>query len=357
MTRPAVSVLTPVWNRAHLLPRLYESLRRQTLKNFEWIVVDDGSTDGASALVRRWAAEAGFPISCFSYANNRGKLAALNSGKKLVSGKYTLLIDSDDALLDDAMETVSRWIGRTGFDADPQILGLAFRYIDDFGRPVGFPFAAEAARMGNREARYRSGINFDVMRLVKTRILQCSDFMELDGGEHVPEVLFWNGVSDRGETVYVDCAVGKCFTRHGGARLSDGDAGAVKWPRGNYLLVLSVLNEDMRRARLPPKVLLNAARKITRLGLHVGRSPYRQFRDLAHARARLLWAAGMPGGLAGYARDRLRGRRAPKADPDISAWGPAAPPENPELHPPPERFGRPRSPAVETGPPPGIPRR
>ena len=98
---------------------------------------------------------------------------------------------------------------------------------------------------------------------------------------------------------------------------------------------LSILNEDMDYCWESPKVFFNAARKVTRLGLHLGRSPWRQFRDLTNGRARLLWLAGMPGGCFGYLRDRLRGRTAPVADPDIAAWGPAAPPKNPVLHPPP----------------------
>ena len=116
-------------------------------------------------------------------------------------------------------------------------------------------------------------------------------------------------------------------------RLSDNPSRTIKWPRGNYLRALATLNEDMEYLPDNPKAFVNAARKVTRLGLHIGRSPQRQFRDLASARARLLWAAAIPGGLVGYARDRLRGCSAPRADRDIVAWGPAEPPEGPSFHP------------------------
>ncbi len=66
-------------------------------------------------------------------------------------------------------------------------------------------------------------------------------------------------------------------------------------------------------------------RKVARLGLHISRSPLRQFQDLGHIRAGLLWAMGMPGGLISYIRDRQREQSAPKVDPHMSAWGPAAP--------------------------------
>ena len=363
MERRAVSVLTPTYNRAHVLRRVHDSLQRQSVRDFEWVVVDDGSTDDTPALMARWRAEADFPVTFYRYANNRGQTAALNSGRALVSGHYAFRLDSDDALLDGAMETIAHWRAATGADAKPDVCGLAFRCVDEAGQLVGRARGGErlpetVVQATNREARYRYGMAFDFVRVMKTGRFREQAFDELTNCENAPPSIYWNRFSDRCETVFVDRPIRRYYRNDGEMRLSDKASGkTVKWPRGNYLRALAILNEDIDWLRHNPKVFLNAARKIARLGLHVGRPLRSQFGDLANGRARLLWAAGMPGGLAGYARDRLRGRRAPKADPDISAWGPAAPPENPELHPPPERFGRPRSPAVETGPPPGIPRR
>ena len=67
MTGPAVSVLTPTYNRASVLHRVYDSLNRQKIRNFEWVVVDDGSTDDTPALLARWQAEADFPITWLRY--------------------------------------------------------------------------------------------------------------------------------------------------------------------------------------------------------------------------------------------------------------------------------------------------
>ena len=54
------TVFTATYNRAHVLHRVYDSLRAQTFRDFEWLVVDDGSTDGTGALVEGWRAEADF---------------------------------------------------------------------------------------------------------------------------------------------------------------------------------------------------------------------------------------------------------------------------------------------------------
>lgn len=66
MVAPSFTIFTPTYNRAHTLPRVYESIRRQTRRDFEWVIVDDGSTDGTETLVQQWQKEANdFPIRYF----------------------------------------------------------------------------------------------------------------------------------------------------------------------------------------------------------------------------------------------------------------------------------------------------
>ena len=340
MKKRTISILTPTHNRAHVLHRPYESLNRQKTRDFEWVVVDDGSTDRTPSLLARWQAEADFPITWYRYGNNRGRNAAVNSGKDLVAGGYTLILDSDDALLDDALETLAYWSERTGFDALPDVSGLRFRCVDEFGALVGRPgkegeMHRETLRTSARDARYRLGIVAEMLEVMKTPISRERTFVELTNSEHCPEGVTHHRLSQRYDAIYVDHPIRRYFRNDGEARLSDAPSSIIKWPRGNYLRELAILNDDFDYFRKNPKRFLKSASKITRLGLHIGRSPRLQFRDLSHAGARLLWAVGIPRGVAGYARDRLRGRRASIADPDISAWGPAAPPENPILNPPP----------------------
>ena len=348
MTGPAISVLTPTYNRAHVLPRVYESLQRQTVRDFEWVVVDDGSTDETPVLLARWQAEADFPVTWYRYTSNRGRNAAVNSGAALISGDYTLVLDSDDALLDDALEAVGNWRSETGIDEIEGVYNLAFRCVDQHNSLIGTlsncresNLPSQVMRVSATEAKYRLRMTFEFIGVLKTGIFQRNEFVELTESEHCPEEITHNAAAGQYETIYIDRPVRIYYRGDGVSRLSDKSSGkSIKWPRGNYLRALAILNRDIGYLRHNPKVFMNAARKITRLGLHIGRSPRSQFRDLAHARARLLWIAGMPGGFVGWLRDRLHGRRAPKADPDISAWGPAAPPESGRLHPPPQRFRR-----------------
>ena len=104
-----ITVFTPAYNRAHTLEALYRSLQRQSFHDFEWLIVDDGSSDGTGELVEKWQSEDNpFPIR-YVYQENGGKCRAINLGLELAAGELFFTVDSDDYLLDDALENAARW--------------------------------------------------------------------------------------------------------------------------------------------------------------------------------------------------------------------------------------------------------
>lgn len=104
-----LTVFTPTYNRAYIIENLYRSLQRQTCHDFEWLVVDDGSSDNTEELFRAWQQEENlFPIRYFRQENG-GKHRAINKGLELARGELFFTVDSDDYLTDDAVEKVLRW--------------------------------------------------------------------------------------------------------------------------------------------------------------------------------------------------------------------------------------------------------
>ena len=104
-----LTVFTPTYNRAYIIENLYRSLQRQTCHDFEWLVVDDGSSDNTEELFRTWQQEENpFPIRYFRQENG-GKHRAINRGLELAEGELFFTVDSDDYLTDDAVEKVLRW--------------------------------------------------------------------------------------------------------------------------------------------------------------------------------------------------------------------------------------------------------
>lgn len=114
-----ITLFTPTYNRAYILGTLYRSVQRQTFRNFEWIIIDDGSSDHTEELVKSWIKDDNdFPIRFYKVANG-GKCRAINRGLELAKGELFFVMDSDDYLTDDAMETVVKWeatiAGKSGY--------------------------------------------------------------------------------------------------------------------------------------------------------------------------------------------------------------------------------------------------
>jgi glycosyltransferase involved in cell wall biosynthesis len=107
--KPTLTVFTPTYNRAYTLHLCYESLRRQSCKDFVWLVVDDGSTDDTRAMVGRWQAEGAVPI-VYLYQENQGMHGAHNTAYANIDTELNVCIDSDDYMPDDGVgKIVSFW--------------------------------------------------------------------------------------------------------------------------------------------------------------------------------------------------------------------------------------------------------
>src|SRR6266576_5358341 len=103
MIRPCVfTVFTATHNRAHTLARAYESLQRQTYRDFEWLIIDDGSTDKTRLLIRSYLEAAALPVR-YIYQEHQGKHVAHNRAVLEAKGEFLLPLDSDDALLPHAL--------------------------------------------------------------------------------------------------------------------------------------------------------------------------------------------------------------------------------------------------------------
>ena len=105
MMMKTVTIITPTYNRAGLLKKLYDSLEKQTKKDFVWLIVDDGSIDNTKEIVREISDCATFNIQ-YIYKENGGKHTALNLGIKTIQTELAMIVDSDDQLLSNAVEDI-----------------------------------------------------------------------------------------------------------------------------------------------------------------------------------------------------------------------------------------------------------
>src|SRR5579872_3551110 len=136
------TVFTATFNRRHTLLRLFESLELQTLRDFEWLVVDDGSTDGTGELMRELEQRATFPLRYY-YQSNGGKHVASNLAVDLAAGELFATLDSDDALAPRALERLAEHWKAIPQDQRRQFSGVnCLCCTGKDGLVIGDPFPA-----------------------------------------------------------------------------------------------------------------------------------------------------------------------------------------------------------------------
>lgn len=204
MKHPFITILTPTYNRASLLPRLFDSLLRQTNKDFEWIVVDDGSTDDTREVVANLKEKCGgaFPMG-YVYKANGGKHMAINIGAECARGELLFIADSDDLLTDDALETVANsW---HDISDDKSFAGIAGLDITmDTREVIGSGLPQEHIDCNAIDIRYRHHVTGDMKEVFRTEVLREFPFPEFAGERFCPEQLVWFRMARRYRLRYIN---------------------------------------------------------------------------------------------------------------------------------------------------------
>ncbi len=133
----SLTVFTPTYNRAHTLGRTYESLCRQTCMDFEWLVIDDGSTDGTPALVRGFIEQRRIPVR-YIRKENGGLYTGYNTAYANISAPLAVCVDSDDFMPPTAVELILATWHERGGERYCGIVGLDYSAAD--GKPIGGRF-------------------------------------------------------------------------------------------------------------------------------------------------------------------------------------------------------------------------
>ncbi len=182
-----LTVFTPTYNRKELLARAYKSLCRQTVKDFEWLIVDDGSDDHTDDTVKGWIDEGRIRIR-YRYRENGGKMRAHNTGVSLCETELFMCLDSDDYLVDTAVEEMLAKYDEAvrTYSGDKKIGGV-----------VAHKGCTDEKLLGNDEFPpvktstlydlYLNGFSGETTLMYETQVLRAFPFPEIEGEKYVPE--------------------------------------------------------------------------------------------------------------------------------------------------------------------------
>lgn len=307
-TAPLFTVFTPTHNRAATLPRVYESLSAQTLRDFEWLIVDDGSTDGTAALVESWIAQAKFPIR-YVWQENGHKKAAFNRGTTEARGIFFICADSDDAYVPDALQTFADAWSSIPLDKRGGFAGVTGLCVDQDGNLIGDRFPRDVFDSDNLEVRYRYHVSGEKWGFNRLDVLRENRFPDGLPG-HVPEGVVWSRVALKYRTRFINKVVRIYHISEDsitltGASFQQKRANAF----GHAYWAAEIVSRQLGWARYAPAWFLKAASNYTRFRLHMWANHVRPGASLRlHGfKARALVALTAPLGAFRYLLDCLAG--------------------------------------------------
>ena len=299
-----LTVFTPTYNRAHTLPRVFESLQRQTSRDFRWLIVDDGSTDGTRGLVEQWRGCADFAVE-YLYQPNSGKHNAHNRAVACTETELFAIVDSDDELLPTAVERItSAWKA-----ADAQKAGLAGIWAlsaDAAGDIVGGRFPDDVVDASLQELAYGRRMNKEMLPTFATEVLRRYPFPQTPPGAcpYIPESYVWMQITRAHRLRFLNepCRIYR-----------PGEGGLIAMARDEYRLsrcivfgYLGPLTTDLEWFWAHPKLFVMSAVQAARYAIF-NREFFSVLRPLSWS-ARALLAAAAPTALVLLARDKLSGR-------------------------------------------------
>jgi glycosyltransferase involved in cell wall biosynthesis len=289
---PFFTVFTPTYNRTHTLHRVFTSLCEQTFRDFEWLLVDDGSTDNTKEMIETWAKIADFPIRYF-WQENSGKHIAYNLGIREAQGQMFAVLDSDDALVPNALERLFKLWNEIPERERSSFCLIGGHCWDQDGALIGSMFPRSPFDTTAQESAFVHRIPGEKFVVRRTEIFRRYPFPEISGTNYIPEPLIdlqvgrsykFRFVNEVFRIYYVDKTPGNLSSRKNVA------TGA----RGRLCYNLWLLNHEIKYIRYSPVPFIKAAAMLPVVGRYAGRPVREVWRELENWKAKLLVLATCP---------------------------------------------------------------
>ncbi|EHG22415.1 hypothetical protein HMPREF9332_01425 [Alloprevotella rava F0323] len=226
MNQPTITIVTPTYNRAHTLPQLFESLCQQTNQNFDWLIIDDGSSDNTKELCQEFVGK-NFKVQ-YIYKDNGGKHTALNLAIDIVTTELFFIVDSDDFLTVDAIQTIlNDW--ETIKDKD--LCGISYLRGYSADAVIGDKHPKDHVIDNFNQVRFNQHIDGDKAEVWVTECLKEYRFPVFEGERFMGESWMWAQLAFKRDMLMVNKIIYITEYLEGGLSRS-GRTLRIKCPQG-----------------------------------------------------------------------------------------------------------------------------
>ncbi|ADE40200.1 glycosyltransferase family 2 protein [Candidatus Puniceispirillum marinum] len=295
------TVFTPTYNRAHSLHRVYNSLCNQTFTDFEWVIVDDGSSDNTKQLIDGWITEGQCSIR-YEFQPNKGKHVAINHGVGLAKGDLFLIADSDDGFPANALEILYEHWCAIPEKQRAEFTGVTGLCADEQGQIIGDKFPDSVFDSNSADIYYRYGIRGEKWGFHRTDVMKAFPFPEPEDVRFVPEGLIWNAIGRQYKTRFVNDIV-RDYYQGADDQLTKRSSANISSVR---IFNAQMLDADIDYFLHAPWTICKIGIQGARFSFHQNDSFIMQITRLSHWGARLIWITVMPIGFGLYFFDPKR---------------------------------------------------
>ncbi|MCD2258913.1 glycosyltransferase family 2 protein [Psychroserpens luteolus] len=229
------SIITPTYNRAHTLNRVYDSLKNQDFKDFYWIIIDDCSTDNTQELVHQWMSSGDINITYHKLNKNQGKSAAVNFGLEYCNQPYTIIADSDDSFSENTLSDLKQlWESISG--NENKVASIWTLTKNENGTIVGDKFPQDYWQVNFKERVLNHHIDGEKWACWRTSILSKQKMYTSDKC-HIQESHTWNTINKNFDFLCVNIAHRCYFSSEDGliaSKKSKKDLAMVYYYGGYY---------------------------------------------------------------------------------------------------------------------------
>lgn len=204
-----ITIITPTYNRASKLEKAFESLEKQTVQDFEWLIIDDGSSDNTKEIVEEFCKQAKFEIH-YESQENQGKHIALNKAFNEVKTELLMILDSDDCLTPKAVEEILNVHKK--YKDNEKIAAYVYQRgkLNNLEEKITQEFKKEEFVDNYNRYIINSQIKGDKEEIFKTKIIKNFRYPQFSGEKFLGEGVLWSKISHDYDMVFCNKVIYLC---------------------------------------------------------------------------------------------------------------------------------------------------
>lgn len=295
------TIFIPTYNRAWTLDETFKSIEKLTFKDFEVLIVDDGSTDGTRELVESWRSKVTFPVK-YVFKTNGGKCSAHNTALEHARGFFFFNVDADDLVIPDALDQIMAQWENIPKDVKENFAGICGLMLMDDGSISGAPFDKDIIDSDFNEIYSKSTMKNEKKWAVRLSVLKRYPYPTFEGEQYLRPTLILRRLSHRYKLRFINAPLQIERKR------PDGISNSNFWhnyksPKGQRLYYLEEITLNDRYHKLKKQYRLHV--HYVRFSLHSGVGILSQSKEVKH---RFVWILAIPRGCVRWMKDLLKAR-------------------------------------------------